>query len=296
MSASAKKKKITLYPYWMTVPSLIVYSLFYIVPLLTVFLMAFTDWNAKRLWTPHFTGLSNIISFLSDKNFAAAFENTFRFAIITTIGKTVVGLLLALILVRHLKGRNFFRTLFFLPTVLNTIVIGLVFTAIFKMNGMFSNLLQQFGLIEKAIDWLSRPQYSFPIIMFVEIWQWSGLSMMIYIAGLQGIPQVYYEAAELDGATGWQKFKNVTLPLLTTSTNLCVTIALIGGFRVFAVVYVLTNGGPGFATDVLSRYSLTMMNSGLYGKAAAASLVQSCIIMLISFTLNAFFKKREVEL
>ena len=258
--------------------------------------MAFTDWNAKRLWTPHFTGLSNIISFLSDKNFAAAFENTFRFAIITTIGKTVVGLLLALILVRHLKGRNFFRTLFFLPTVLNTIVIGLVFTAIFKMNGMFSNLLQQFGLIEKAIDWLSRPQYSFPIIMFVEIWQWSGLSMMIYIAGLQGIPQVYYEAAELDGATGWQKFKNVTLPLLTTSTNLCVTIALIGGFRVFAVVYVLTNGGPGFATDVLSRYSLTMMNSGLYGKAAAASLVQSCIIMLISFTLNAFFKKREVEL
>lgn len=120
--------------------------------------------------------------------------------------------------------------------------------------------------------------------------------MMIYIAGLQGIPQVYYEAAELDGATGWQKFRNVTLPLLTTSTNLCVTIALIGGFRVFAVVYVLTNGGPGFATDVLSRYSLTMMNSGLYGKAAAASLVQSCIIMLISFTLNAFFKKREVEL
>ena len=88
-------------------PSLIVYSLFYIVPLLTVFLMAFTDWNAKRLWTPHFTGLSNIISFLSDKNFAAAFENTFRFAIITTIGKTVVGLLLALILVRHLKGQAF---------------------------------------------------------------------------------------------------------------------------------------------------------------------------------------------
>lgn len=291
-----KKKKLTLYPYWMTAPSLTIYSIFYMVPLVAVFIMGFTDWNARRLWEPTFVGLDNIISFLTDKNFATAFKNTFKFSIVTTIGKTVVGLVLALILVRKLKGRNFFRTWFFLPTVLNQVVIGLLFTAIFKMDGVFSDVLLKLGIIDKAIDWLAKPQFSFPIIMFVEIWEWSGLSMMIFIAGIQAIPPVYYEAAAIDGATGWQRFRNITLPLLTTSFNFCITIALIGGFKVFTVVYVLTNGGPGFATDVLSRYSLTMMNAGLYGKAAAASLVQAVIVILLSVGLNTFFKKREVEL
>lgn len=291
-----RKKQLTLYPYWMTAPSVIVYSIFYMLPLVAVFVMGFTDWNARRLWEPSFTGLENFISFLTDRNFAVALKNTFEFAIVTTIGKTIVGLVLALILVRKLKGRNFFRTLFFLPCVLNQVVIGLLFTSIFKMHGMFSEVLLNIGVIEKAVEWLAKPQFSFPIIMFVEIWNWAGLSMMIFIAGLQAIPAEYYEAATIDGATGWQKFRHVTLPLLMTSFNFCITIALIGGFKVFTVVHVLTGGGPGYETDIMSRYSLTMMNAGLYGKAAAASLVQAIIVILISFALNAFFKKREVEL
>lgn len=291
-----KKKKLTLYPYWMTAPSLVIYSIFYIIPLVAVFIMAFTDWNVRRIWSPEFVGLENIINFLTDKNFKTAFANTFRFAIVTTIGKTVFGFLLAFLLVRKFKGRNLFRTLFFMPAVLNQVVIGLIFTAIFKMNGLFSNALLDIGIISKAVEWLSKPQFSFPIIEFVEIWEWTGLSMMIFVAGFEAIPSVYYEAASIDGASGWQKFRHVTLPLMTTSFNFCITIALIGGFKVFTVVYVLTGGGPGFKTDVLSRYSLSMLNAGLYGKAAAASLVQAVIVILISFSLNAFFKKREVEL
>lgn len=291
-----KRKRLTLYPYWMTTPSIIVYTIFYMVPLIAVFLMGFTDWNARRLWEPSFTGLDNFISFFTDRNFSTALKNTFEFAIVTTIGKTLVGFVLALILVRKLKGRNIFRTLFFLPCVLNSVVIGLIFTSIFKMHGMFSEALLDLGIITKAVEWLAKPKYSFPIVMFVEIWNWSGLSMMIFISGLQAIPTEYYEAAAIDGASGWQRFKSITIPLLTTSFNFCITIALIGGFKVFTVIHVLTGGGPGYATDVMSRYSLSMMNSGLYGKAAAASLVQACIVILISFALNAFFKKREVEL
>ena len=291
-----KKKKLTLYPYWMTVPSLVIYTIFYIVPLVAVFILGFTDWNVRRFWSPTFTGLDNIISFITDRNFIKAFKNTFSFAIVTTIGKTVLGFLLAFVLVRKFKGRNLFRTLFFLPAVLNQVVIGLIFTAIFKMNGLFSNVLLNLGIISKAVEWLGKPQFSFPIIEFVEIWQWTGLSMMIFVAGLEAVPSVYYEAASIDGASGWQRFRHITLPLMTTSFNFCITIALIGGFKVFTVVYVLTGGGPGYETDVLTRYSLSMMNAGFYGKAAAASLVQSCIVILISFSLNAFFKKREVEL
>lgn len=291
-----KKKKLTLYPYWMTVPSLVIYTIFYIVPLVAVFILGFTDWNVRRFWSPTFTGLDNIISFITDRNFIKAFKNTFSFAIVTTIGKTVLGFLLAFVLVRKFKGRNLFRTLFFLPAVLNQVVIGLIFTAIFKMNGLFSNVLLNLGIISKAVEWLGKPQFSFPIIEFVEIWQWTGLSMMIFVAGLEAVPSVYYEAASIDGASGWQRFRHITLPLMTTSFNFCITIALIGGFKVFTVVYVLTGGGPGYETDVLTRYSLSMMNAGFYGKAAAASLVQSCIVILLSFSLNAFFKKREVEL
>lgn len=291
-----KKKKLTLYPYWMTVPSLVIYTIFYIVPLVAVFILGFTDWNVRRFWSPTFTGLDNIISFITDRNFIKAFKNTFSFAIVTTIGKTVLGFLLAFVLLRKFKGRNLFRTLFFLPAVLNQVVIGLIFTAIFKMNGLFSNVLLNLGIISKAVEWLGKPQFSFPIIEFVEIWQWTGLSMMIFVAGLEAVPSVYYEAASIDGASGWQRFRHITLPLMTTSFNFCITIALIGGFKVFTVVYVLTGGGPGYETDVLTRYSLSMMNAGFYGKAAAASLVQSCIVILLSFSLNAFFKKREVEL
>ena len=291
-----RSKKLTLYPYWLSFPALVIYSIVYIVPLVAVLFLSVTDWNARDFWSPKFIGIENIVSFFNDKNFAIAFKNTLVFAIVTTVFKTVLGFLLALALIRPLKTRNLIRMVYFIPAVLNSIVVGLVFSSMFRMNGLFTQVLSSVGIQAANIDWLGNPKLSFPIIMFTEIWQWSGYSMVIFIAGMQSIPRELYEAASIDGASSFQQLKNITIPLLTTSFNFCITIALIGGFKVFAPVYVLTNGGPGFETDVLARFTLTTFNAGFYGKSSAISLVQSVLIIIISLSLNSFMKKREVEL
>lgn len=289
-------KKANLYPYWLTLPAVLTYSFFYFLPLMASMGLSITDWNSRRFWTPEFNGLENYILFFLDSHFKSAIVNTFLFAAVTAFFKVFLGLLLALALIRPLKTRGYLRTVFYMPAVLSSVIIGIVFTSVFRMNGLFTELLNHVGMTGTDIDWLGTYQFSFPIIMFTEIWQWSGFTMIIFIAGLQSIPKEYYDSSDIDGASMLQQFKNITMPMLSPAFKVAVTISIIGGLRVFTQVMIMTNGGPGFETDVLSRYIYVTFSEGFYGKASAISLVQSLIIIFIVFVIEAYMKKKEVSM
>lgn len=289
------KKKF--YPNYFTFPAVVLFMIFYCVPIAAGFFMSFTDWHIKRLLTPKFVGVKNFVRLFGDEHFILALKNTILFALSTTIGIVILGLLLALLLNSAVKGKAFFRTVFYLPAVLSLIVIGIMFKAVFKMEGgILNNILSVLGMQNLMKDWLGSPTTAMFCIIFVQVWKWSGFAMAIYLAGLQGISSDYYEAATIDGATAMQKLKDITLPLLMPAFTVVITMNTIGGFKVFEQVYVMTNGGPGFSTQVMSTYIYSEFSKGALGRSSAMSLLLFLMISAIAVALNMALRKREVEM
>lgn len=285
------------YPNYFTYPAIILFVLFFAVPVVSGFLLSFTDWNINRVFEPKFNGLKNFIYLFQDEYFILALKNTCKFAVITTILIILCGLLLALMLNSFVYGRSFFRTLFYLPAVLSLIVVGIIFTSVFKMDGgVLNQILDAVGLQSLKRDWLGNPAWSLGCIMFVQVWKWSGFAMAIFLAGLQGIPKDFYEAAKIDGANRLAQFKHITFPLLAPAFTVVVTMNTIGGFKVFEQVYVMTGGGPGNATQVLSTYVYREFSKGTLGRSTAMGFILFIIISVIAVILNKFLTRREVEL
>ena len=285
------------YPNYLTYPAIILFVGFFGIPIVAGFIMSFTDWNINRLYEPKFNGIKNFIYLFEDEYFLLALKNTFKFAIITTFFIIVIGLGLALILNTKVFGKSLFRTVFYLPAVLSLIVVGIVFTSLLKMDqGVLNQFLTAIGLGSLAKDWLGNPNTAFNSVIIMQIWKWSGFAMAIFLAGLQGIPKEYMEAAEIDGANAWQRFKNIIFPLLAPAFTVVVTMNIIGGFKVFEQVYVLTGGGPGNSTQVLGTYIYKEFSKGLLGRSTAMGLVLFIIISVIGIFVNRILKKREVNL
>lgn len=290
-----KQKKF--YPNYFTYPAIVLFFIFYCIPIISSFIMSFTNWNIRRMDSPEFCGLKNFTRLFGDKYFILAMKNTVLFAVATTIGIVILGLLLALLLNSAVKGKSFFRTVFYLPAVLSLIVIGIMFKAVFKLDGgILNQILNTIGLSGLTQDWLGDGTSAMWCIVFVQIWKWSGFAMAIYLAGLQGIPNDYYEAARIDGANVWHRFKDVTLPLLTPAFTVVITMNTIGGFKVFEQVYVMTNGGPGNATQVLNTYIYKEFSKGSLGRSSAMSLLLFLVIAVIAVVINQALTKREVEM
>lgn len=289
------KKSLVNYPIWLTMPAVIIYTVFFIIPIGAAFILAFTDWNISRMYTPEFTGLKNFMELMQDEVFIRSILNTLLFAGATTVLKVVIGLALALALTQKVWGNNVFRTLFYMPCTLSTVVVGLLFTSILSKDGLFNNILAVFGF-ESAIDWLGKYPTAMLWIVLMEVWMWAGFCMFIFIAGLQAIPKDYYECANIEGASKWKTFKKVTLPLLMPSFTVVITLNITGGLKVFDMVYILTNGGPGFDTQVLNTYTYRAFGIGLLGEASASAIILSIIVVTITFIMNKMMKDREVEM
>jgi len=290
-----KEKKF--YPNYFTYPAIIIFAIFYCIPIIASFIMSFTNWNIKRISEPKFVGLKNFSRLFQDDYFLLALKNTVLFAVVTTLGIVILGLLLALLLNSAIKGKTFLRTCFYLPAVLSLIVVGIMFKAVFKLDGgILNQILTAVGLENLVRDWLGDGKTAMWAIIFVQIWKWSGFAMTIYLAGLQGISKDYYEAATIDGAGTWQKFKNITLPLLAPAFTVVITMNTIGGFKVFEQVYVMTNGGPGNATQVLNTYIYKEFSKGTLGRSSAASLLLFLMISVVAILVNRALTKREVEM
>lgn len=282
------------YPVWLSFPAIVIYAVFFVVPIGYAAVMSFTDWNMNRINDPVFYGMENYKALFADPVFLRSIVNTFLYAFTTTIGKLVLGLILALILVKPVTGNKVFRTLFYMPCVLSTVVVGLLFTSVLSTDGLLNNILKSMGF--SVVDWLGKYPTAMMWIILMEIWMWSGFCMFIFISGLQAISRDYYESASIDGATAMQQFRHITLPLLVPSITVVVTLNISGGLKVFDMVYILTNGGPGFDTQVLNTYTYRAFGMGLLGQSCASAVILSVIVVAITFIINSTIRKKEVAM
>lgn len=177
-----KKQLSKTYPVWMSIPAVIIYTIFFIVTIITAFFYSFTDWNLDRLDSPKFVGLRNFFNLFQDGVFGQSIMNTFLFAFSTTFLKTAVGLLLALVVVKKFWGNSIFRTLFYLPCVLSCMIVSLLFTGILKQDGLINNFLGAVGLNSFARDWLGSYSTAMFWIIFIEVWMWAGFSMFLILS------------------------------------------------------------------------------------------------------------------
>lgn len=288
------KRLKKIYPIFLTYPALILYSVFFILPLLASVVLAFTDWDIMNT-TIHFNGFENFTALFTDEDFKISIFNTLGITGVVVILRNVFGLFLAFALNKQIKTRNFLRTTFYLPSVLSYVVVGLIFTSLFQMDGMVNQFIGLLGF-NSDIEWLGDPSRAILTIIGLDIWKWTGFFMMIYIAGLQSIPAEFYEASKIDGASSLRQMIHITLPMLMPAININVTLSLIGGLRFFEQSLILTGGGPGKSTYVLNLLIFKVFGSGLYGRATAMNLVFSIMVFILATAVSAYFKKREVVL
>lgn len=284
------------YPLYLLVPAVVVYSVFIIIPFLFSIFFSLTDWNIERMFTPVFRGVTNYLTVLQDKIFVRAVVNTLLFAVGTTILKIAFGLLLALAVLKVSRLNNVLRTIFYIPCVMSPLIIGVIFTSILADQGLLNNLLESLGLSALAVNWLAKYATAMSSVIMIEGWMWSGFNMFIFIAGLQAISTDYYESADVDGVSKFNQFRYITLPLLVPSFTVTVTLNITGSLKVFDLIYVLTQGGPGFDTQVMSTYVYRSFGLGLLGESSAASVILAVIVVLISFVLNRYLTRKEVAL
>lgn len=285
------------YPNWFLGPAIIIFAFLFITPSLTSFYYSLTDWNINRRVIT-FVGLKNFIDLFADLKFRATLSNTLIYSFSVTFIRNFLGLFFAIMLNNaFLKGRNLLRVIVFLPYIIAPVVIGYLFTAIYHpVNGILNQTLHFLRLGFLAKDWLNDPTIALFSTIMTDVWRTTGFSMVIYLAGLQAIPLELYETSQIDGANGLWKLTHVTLPLLAPSITVNVVLALIGTMKVFVMILVLTNGGPGYATEVINTYIMSMFSLGLYGSGTAANIILSILIVIIGLPVLLLLKQREVEL
>ncbi|CAN7625573.1 sugar ABC transporter permease [Paenibacillus sp. LjRoot153] len=284
------------YPLYFSFPALAVFLLFFITPTLIGFYYSFTDWNINADQI-RFNGLENYIELFKEPRLKTALINTLIFAAVVTLMQNLLGLGLALILNEALKLRNLLRMIFFMPYVIAPIVIGYIFRAIYHPeHGIMNTMLDKVGLHFMVHDWLNDPKYALISIIVTDLWRVAGFSMVVYLAGLQFIPKDLIESSSMDGAQYWQRFRSIIFPLLAPALTVNVLLSMIGSMKVFEMVMVLTEGGPGYTTEVFYTYIRGMFSTGLFGYATAVNVVLFILVTIIGVPVLMAMKKREVEM
>ena len=266
----------------LAIPALLFYGFAVVVPSVRGAVLAFTNWDGLSQ-TYDFVGLDNFVRIFTTQSSLEALKMTLIFAIAVTVLQNGIGLLLALGVNSGLKSRNFLRVLFFAPVVVTPVVVAYLWKFMLTPGGAADGLLAAVGLA--APSWLGDPGWAAVSVVMMIVWQHAGYSMVIYIAGLQSIPQEVNEAALVDGAGPWRLFSSVTWPLLAPATAINVMLTIIGGLKMFTEVFVLTAGGPGGATETLSTllYKSAFQFSE-FGYGIALALVLALVVGVFSVT------------
>lgn len=277
------------------IPAILLFCIFVIYPLGKGIFLSFTNWNGYSQ-TYKMVGIDNYVRMLTDANVHRAFINTIIYGVGSTILQNVLGLGLALLLNQKFRGRAVTRTLVYLPVMIAPLIMGYIMYFFFSFdNGALNDVIRLFG--KDAVDWLADGNRGVLILTLVNSLQFVGISMVIYLAGLQGIPDMYYEAASLDGVKTVSRFKYITLPLLMPAISSSITINLIGGLKLFDIIMALTSGGPGYDTHSLSTLvHRTYFGSENAGYASAIGLISFVLIMIISNVVVKYLEKKEVDL
>lgn len=265
-------------PWWFVAPAIAIYVFIVVWPSLRGGFFSFTDWNGLGDdWA--FVGFQNFVDVFNDRAARAALLNTIILAVVATVVQNAIGLALALGLNSVIKSRYVLRVVFFAPVVLTPLVAGYVWSYLLSPSGAVNEALRAVGLGALAQDWLGDPRFALASIIVAIVWQFSGYSMVIFLAGLQAIPDEITEASIIDGAGPWRRFWSVTLPLLNGAVVINVMLSLIGGLKQFDQVVAMTGGGPGTATETIS--TLIYKNAfalGEYPFSVALAVVMTILI------------------
>mgnify|MGYP003806817747 CR=1 FL=1 len=279
------KTKTSLLEFAVIMPALIFYLVFVVYPLFGGIFYSATDWNGVSS-TYHIINLDNYVTIFHDKYVLEPLFNTFIYAILTTILLNVFGLAIAVGAERVCAGKNLFRALFFIPSVLSAIVVGYIFNFLF--SSVFSVVGKALEIPAIANNLLGDKRYSLLMCVLVASWKGAGWYMVIYIAGLQSIDQSLYDAADIDGATGWKRFRFVTFPLLAPAFTINMVLAVERAFKEYDLVFALTGGGPGRASELIS---MTIYNESFTNKRAGYGSALGVILFLIIVIITLFQMK-----
>lgn len=279
------------YPSWFYLPAAVVYGVLFIVPTAVSFYFSLTRWS---LFDFEFIGLANFVQFFQEPALVKGLTNTIIYAVVTSGLKVVLGLALGVLLTSAVIGRGFLRSVVFFPVLVSTIGIGITFQVL--MNPQEGAINQALALI--GIDgpgWLTDPSLALLSVALVDVWKGVGLATVIYIAGIVSIPQEYYEAARVDGASAWKNFRYIVLPLARPATVTVILLSLIGGLRSFDLIWAMTRGGPGFTSDVIASVIYKQYQAGFYGLSTAGNVVLFLLVTAIVLPLSWFLNRKEVE-
>jgi len=279
------------YPHWFYIPAALVFGVFFVVPTALSFYFSLTRWT---LFDSTFIGLDNYRVFLSDPQLVAGLRNTIIYAILTSGFKVIISLPLAMLLTSNIRLKGLLRSLVFFPTLVSIVAIGITFSTLMQPSiGLINTALGALGLPQP--QWLGDPKLALYSVILVDIWQGLGIATVIFIAGILSIPEDYFEAARLEGGT-WVKFRHVILPLVRNATFTVILLSFIGGLRRFDLIWTMTRGGPGFASDVLTSVIYKQYQAGFYGLSTAGNVVLFILITAIVYPLMRFFNRMEIEL
>jgi putative chitobiose transport system permease protein len=287
-------KRLSLTPYLFLAPALVVIAVFVLYPIVAVVYYSFTDYNI--ISPPVWIGLKNYQQLIQDPIFWLALEHSFIYLLVTPI-LIVLAILLAIVVNRQLPGINFFRALYYIPVISGSIAVGIAWRLIWDTHGLLNSTLLSLAVLKEPIQWLAEPNYTLPIAMLLTIWLGLGYYMMIFLAGLQNIPEELYDAAVIDGANGWQKHFYVSIPGLRPQITFVAVISCLAALEVFNEVFVLTGGSGGFLDSgvtivfYLWRVAFRLQHAG-YASAVAMALLA---ITLVFSIVNIRFLERGTE-
>ena len=298
MSKAKQKKIANPNSYALVAPIGIIFTIFFVIPTFVSFFFSMTRWT---LFDWEFVGFENFVQYFKEASLAIGFKNTLIYGVVTSGLKVVFGLALALLLTGRLRAKGFLRSVVYFPVLVSTIGVGFTFSILMDPN---------YGAINKAIvsigksigwetygpGWLVDPNL-LPLfsVAFVDVWKGVGIATVLYMAGLASIPQEYYEALAVDGGGAWDKFRNITLPLVQPATSAVVILSFIGGLRSFDLIWAMTNGGPGFLSDVIASINYKQYQAGFYGLATAGNVILLFFVLAIVGPVYWFFNKKEKQ-
>ncbi len=276
-------------------PSYIIFAIFIFYPLLYSFYLSFFRYSLLSYGKPKFVGLKNYIELISDPAFFISLKNSFIFTIGTVLPTVVLGLVIAVFLNEKLRLRNLLRTIYFLPVVTSLVSASIVWSLILDSTsaGFLNSIFIKLRIPPQA--WLSSSKWALFSIMLMYIWKNTGYVMLIYLAGLQSIPDTLYDAAEVDGAGNLRKFFSITLPLLKPTTAFVLTTSIITSFQVFTPVYIMTGGGPGYSSNTIVNYLYQRgFQDFRMGYASTIAYSLFAILFLLTMVQKKYLKAEEI--
>jgi raffinose/stachyose/melibiose transport system permease protein len=274
-------------------PALILYGVFVIYPIVQSTRYSLYDWNGLEA-LDKFVGFDNFRRAFSDANFTAALRHNVILIVLSLAFQIPFALGLAMLLNTRIKGRAILRTLFFAPYVLSEVVTGVVWRQILRPKGLLDQVMTTVGLGAHTQGWLSNPDVVLYALFFVISWKYFGFHMVIMLAGLQQIPKELGEAASIDGATSWQKFRYVTLPLLGPTIRVSGFLSIIGALQLFDLVWVTTKGGPIGSSSTMATYLYDQFRKSLFGYASAVSIVIFVLSLVVALLYQRFALRRDL--